>query len=94
MHSSVLSLTGTERRILVGPAVVGTVIGALVALALAGVRAEYGHNMEPLYFGINSGVAEALLTFAIVTGATVLLFGVVPLLINRVVSRPPIGPNV
>ena len=85
-----MPLTTTDCRILIGP-VVGAVFGALAALALPGLHSEYGQNLESLYFGISSWVAEALLTFAIVTGATVLVFGVVPLLIKRFASRRQCG---
>jgi hypothetical protein len=88
-----MPLTTTERRILIGPAVVGTVFGGLAALALGGLHSEYGHNLEPLYFGISSWAVEALLTFVIVTSATVLVFGIVPLLIKRFASRRARGPD-
>jgi hypothetical protein len=65
----------------------------LVALLSAGVRSEYGDNMSPLYPRVTSPLIEALVTFTMVTVGVVVLFGVVPLLLKRVLSRHTRGPD-
>jgi len=49
--------------------------------------------MEPLFPGVTSSVAEALLTVVVVTLGTIAVFGVVPLLLKRVASRHARGPD-
>jgi hypothetical protein len=88
-----MPLSASDRQTLIGPAVVGAFFGALSALAVAGVHSEYGSHMQSLYPGVTSLVAEALLTFAIVTLGSVALFGVVPLLLKRVTSKQARGPD-
>jgi hypothetical protein len=65
----------------------------LSALGIAAVRSEYGSRMEPLYRGVRSPVWEALLTFALVTAGIVVVFGVAPCLLKRLMSRHLGGPD-
>jgi type IV secretory pathway VirB2 component (pilin) len=81
--TAVRRLSPEERRTLLGPAVVGVLLGLLAAALGASVRSEYGSRMMPLYPGVHGPVAEALITFALVTLGVVLLFGIAPLLLLR-----------
>ena len=87
-----MPLTTADRHNLTGPAVVGAVFGMLCAAAIAAVHSEYGDHMEPLYPGVRGVVGQMLLTFLIVTTAVVVIFGVTPILLKRLLSRPPRGP--
>ena len=80
-------LRTSDRQTLIGPAVIGALFGALSALGVVAVRSEYGNHMEPVYPGVTSLAAEAVLTFALVTAGILLTFGAVPLLIKRLMSR-------
>ena len=82
-----MPLSRSERRALTGPAVVGSFAGALAALALAGLHSEYQDSPEPLYPGVTHWLVEALVTWILVAGSTVLLFGLVPVVIARMLAR-------
>jgi hypothetical protein len=51
------------------------------------VRGEYGNNLEPLFPGIRNAAFEAVLAFAVVTSGVIVVFGFVPLLLKRLISR-------
>jgi hypothetical protein len=88
-----MPLSTSDRQTLIGPAVVGVFFGALCGLADAGIHSEYGRNMKPLFPGVTSVVAEAFLSFVVVTLGTIAVFGVVPLLLKKVASRHARGPD-
>jgi len=92
--SGAVPLSSSDRQNLLGPAVVGAVLGALAAFGVAAVHSEYGAHMAPLYPGITGLTAEALVTFALVAIATVIIWGCVPVLISRLASRRSRGPDV
>lgn len=74
---------------MIGPAVIGAVLGLLCAFATSAIHSEYGTQLKPLY-GITNTKIEALLTFSIVTGGTILVFAL-PLtlkLLTRSRRRP------
>jgi hypothetical protein len=72
------------KQTLLGPAVVGMVIGVAVSFGVFGFELEYGPHVHPaqqpawLY-----ALLQAALSFVIVVSATVVVFGVVPLLIRK-----------
>jgi hypothetical protein len=92
--SAAVPLSPLARQNLVAPAVVGALLGALAAFAVAAVHSEYGAHMAPLYPGITGLTAEALVTFALVAIATVIIWGCVPFLISTLASRRSRGPDV
>jgi hypothetical protein len=92
-RQGIVPLTTSDRQTLIGPAVVGAFLGTLAALLSAGVGSEYGDNLSPLYPGVTSAITEALVTFTVVTVGVVVLFGVAPLLLKRLLSRHTRGPD-
>jgi hypothetical protein len=81
-----MTLSKAERQILLGPAVVGAVFGLLAGLADFGVALEYGRNMRPI-FGVHWPLLEALITFSLVSSGIAFLFGVMPLVVARVIAK-------
>ena len=78
---------------LIGPASVGAFAGVLAAFGIAAMHSEYGNNTEPLFPGVTNWVLEALLAFFVVTIGATVLFGVVPLVLKRLLSRHTRGPD-
>jgi hypothetical protein len=82
-----MTLSKAERQTLLGPAVVGAVFGLLAGFADFGVALEYGRNMRPMYFGVHWPLLEALITFSLVSSGIAFLFGVMPLVVARVIAK-------
>lgn len=82
-----MPLSLQERQAIVGPVVVSLLFGALTALAVVGVHSEYGNNMKPLFPGVDSPLWEGVLTFLFVAVLLVGLFGILPLILKRLLQR-------
>jgi uncharacterized BrkB/YihY/UPF0761 family membrane protein len=76
------------KQTLLGPAVVGLVVGFLAGLAVLGFELEYGSNIHPhqqpvwLYASL-----QAALAFVLVLVCIVAVFGVVPALMRKASSK-------
>ena len=82
-----ITLSKPARQTLLAPAVVGAIFGLITGFADFGVSLEYGPNMRPMYFGIHWPLLEALITFLLVSTGIVLVFGVIPLVVARVMAK-------
>jgi len=81
--------TETEKENLLGPLVVGMVFGALTALALVAFDSEYGPHLyaESQYSLLTISIFHALVAFLSVTIGVVFLFGYLPIVLPRIISR-------
>ena len=84
-----MALTKHEKQNLLGPTVVGIVFGVLAALASLAFDSEYGpHIYAKLQYSLTAiSIAHAFVAFSVVTGGVVLLFGVLPIALPRILSR-------
>ena len=76
-----LKLTATERQGLIGPVVVGCLLGAFVALASWGFDSEYSH-VGRLHMALNAAVA-----FLVALAIAALPLGVLPIALRRLSPR-------
>jgi hypothetical protein len=84
-----MRLAKDEKQNLLGPLVVGSAFGAFAAFASLAFDADYGPHLysdSPFSLATISAV-HAVLAFGSVLGAVVLLFGVLPVVLPRVLAR-------
>ena len=82
-------ITAEEKQSLVGPLVIGGLCGLLAVVAVVAFASEYRASLYqtsflPFWLQVTG---EALVAFVCVSGACVLAFGVLPVVIHRVASR-------
>ena len=79
----------TSKQNLVGPAIVGCVIGVLAALAGLGFDSEYGpHIYASSTWSLHTlMVLHALVTFFCVACGVIFVFGLGPILFARVLAK-------
>ena len=84
-----MRLTKDEKQNLLGPLVVGSAFGAFAAFASVAFDSEYGpHIYSNSQFSLTTiSVVHAVLAFGSVLVAVVLLFGVLPVVLPRVLAR-------
>ncbi len=84
-----MHLTKQEKQNLIDPLVVGILFGLLAAIGVFVFLSEYGPNIHAssVWSLITIEATQAFVTFVIVVGSCVLLFGAVPIGISRVLSR-------
>ena len=81
-------MTPLAKQTLLGPAVVGVLLGLFVAFCSFAFDSEYGSKVHPqlqpvwLY-----SVVQALLWFVLAAGGVIIIFGVAPLLIAKATSE-------
>lgn len=77
-----MTLSPSEKQTLIGPLVVGSVLGAFVAYAVFAFASEYrlqnGESIEKW-----QTAAEAVLAFLVAVASTVGLLGVLPIAVHR-----------
>jgi hypothetical protein len=77
-----MTLSQSEQQTLIGPLVVGSLLGAFVAYAVFAFASEYRlQNVEPIYEW--QTVAEAVFAFSVAVVSTVGLLGVLPITVHR-----------
>lgn len=84
-----MRLSKNEKQTLLGPLVIGVLCGAFAALASLAFDSEYGPH---LYAGspyslTTISITNGVLAFVSVVGGIVLLFGVLPIVLPRIVTR-------
>jgi hypothetical protein len=84
-----VALTKDEKQNLLGPLVIGIAFGAFAAFASVAFDSEYGPHLyaDSQFSLITISVVHAVLAFSSVAVAVVLLFGVLPVMLPRILSR-------
>jgi hypothetical protein len=84
-----MRLSESEKETLVGPMVVGFPSGVLAALAVVGMDFDYGAHLYVTspYSLTTIMVTHGILTFVAVAGGIVFLFGVLPIILPRILSH-------
>lgn len=80
-------MSALTRQALLGPTLVGLLLGLLVGFAVFGFRLEYGPHTHPDEQPIwLFALLDAALSFVVVLGGTVMTFGFVPLCLRKASS--------
>jgi hypothetical protein len=84
-----MALTKPERQNLLGPTIVGILFGLLAAFASVAFDSEYGPYIyaKAKYSLTTISIVHALVAFSAVAGGVILLFGVLPIAVPRILSR-------
>ena len=84
-----MRLDTAAKQSLVAPLVVGSIFGALAALGVVAFVTEYGANVYASSSWSLTAIAvtDGLLTFVAIAGGSVLVFGILPIVLPRIVAR-------
>ena len=84
---SMLKLSASEKQTLIGPLVVGCLLGAFAAYAVFALASEYELQGGVDHAALQSA-GEAAITFIACVAGTVGVLGIIPVAIHRQRSRP------